>query len=79
MSAVFFKLDRELEKVNTFYTYKQALIRRRLWILQEKKLEKSHDEKDELVLALKETRNQMNKLMWFAELNSKGFRKILKK
>lgn len=72
-------MDRELEKVNTFYTYKQALIRRRLWILQEKKLEKSHDEKDELVLALKETRNQMNKLMWFAELNSKGFRKILKK
>lgn len=79
MSAVFFKLDRELEKVNTFYTYKQALLRRRLWILQEKKLEKGHDEKDELVLALKETRNQMNKLMWFAELNSKGFRKILKK
>ncbi|CAO3655036.1 unnamed protein product [Mucor hiemalis] len=79
ITAVFFKLDRELEKVNTFYTYKQALLRRRLWILQEKKLEKGHDEKDELVLALKETRNQMNKLMWFAELNSKGFRKILKK
>jgi glycerophosphodiester phosphodiesterase len=72
-------LDRELEKVNTFYVYKQQLIHRRLWILQEKKLENNHDEKDELVLALKETRNQINKLMWFAELNSKGFRKILKK
>ncbi|CEP15880.1 hypothetical protein [Parasitella parasitica] len=55
-----------------------ALIHRRLWILQEKH-EKYHDESDELASALKETRNQMNKLMWFAELNSKGFRKILKK
>ncbi|GAA5810534.1 hypothetical protein MFLAVUS_003957 [Mucor flavus] len=76
VTAIFFKLDRELEKVNTFFLYKQALINRRLWILQEKKLD---EESDELVLALKETRSQMNKLMWFAELNSKGFRKILKK
>lgn len=67
-----------MEKVNTFYVYKQALIHRRLWILQEKH-EKFHDESDEVASALKETRNQMNKLMWFAELNSKGFRKILKK
>ncbi|KAI9339738.1 Glycerophosphoryl diester phosphodiesterase family-domain-containing protein [Pilaira anomala] len=76
VTAIFFKLDRELEKVNTFFLYKQALINRRLWILQEKKLD---EENDELVLALKEIRSQMNKLMWFAELNSKGFRKILKK
>lgn len=55
------------------------MINRRLWILHEKKLENNNDEKDELVLALKETRSQINKLMWFAELNSKGFRKILKK
>ncbi|KAK4515235.1 uncharacterized protein ATC70_002845 [Mucor velutinosus] len=78
ITAIFFRLDRELEKVNTFYVYKQALIHRRLWILQEKH-EKFHDESDEVTSALKETRNQMNKLMWFAELNSKGFRKILKK
>ncbi|KAL7316663.1 Glycerophosphocholine phosphodiesterase [Mucor circinelloides] len=78
ITAIFFKLDRELEKVNTFYVYKQALIHRRLWILEEKH-EKFHDESDEVTSALKETRNQMNKLMWFAELNSKGFRKILKK
>ncbi|KAG2205684.1 Glycerophosphoryl diester phosphodiesterase family-domain-containing protein [Mucor mucedo] len=78
-TAIFFKLDRELEKVNTFYVYKQAMINRRLWILHEKKLENNNDEKDELILALKETRSQINKLMWFAELNSKGFRKILKK
>ncbi|CAO3654901.1 unnamed protein product [Mucor fragilis] len=78
ITAIFFRLDRELEKVNTFYVYKQALIHRRLWILQEKH-EKFHDESDEVASALKETRNQMNKLMWFAELNSKGFRKILKK
>ncbi|GAN02496.1 cyclin dependent kinase [Mucor ambiguus] len=78
ITAIFFRLDRELEKVNTFYVYKQALIHRRLWILQEKH-ERFHDESDEVASALKETRNQMDKLMWFAELNSKGFRKILKK
>jgi glycerophosphodiester phosphodiesterase len=50
-----------------------------LWILEAKKLDVNNDEKDELVLALKETKIQMNKLMWFAEMNSKGFRKILKK
>lgn len=37
------------------------------------------DNYEELVNALKETRAQMNKIMWFAELNAKGFRKILKK
>lgn len=76
--AVFFQLDRELEKVNTFYVYKQNLVDRRLWILNEK-YEKQKDETDELSRALKETRTQMNKLLWFAEMNSKGFKKILKK
>ncbi|KAI8357899.1 Glycerophosphoryl diester phosphodiesterase family-domain-containing protein [Choanephora cucurbitarum] len=75
ITAIVFHLDRELEKVNTFYVYKQSMIHRRLWILQEK----LNDENDEVALALKETRSQMDKLMWFAELNSKGFRKILKK
>lgn len=75
---MFFQLDRELEKVNTFYVYKQNLIDRRVWILNEK-YEKQKDESDELSRALKETRTQMNKLLWFAEMNSKGFKKILKK
>ncbi|ORZ21668.1 SPX domain-domain-containing protein [Absidia repens] len=35
-TAIFFQLDREVEKVNTFYSYKQAQIDRRLWILSEK-------------------------------------------
>ncbi|KAI8968526.1 Glycerophosphoryl diester phosphodiesterase family-domain-containing protein [Mycotypha africana] len=78
VTGIFFKLDRELEKIDTFFAHKQALIRRRLWILQEK-YENSISENDELLSALKETKNQMNKLMWFAEMNSKGFRKILKK
>ncbi|KAI8581990.1 hypothetical protein K450DRAFT_230264 [Umbelopsis ramanniana AG] len=59
VAAIFFALDRELEKVNGFYTYKRGEIDRRL--------------------ALKETLDQLNKLMWFAELNNKGFGKILKK
>ncbi|KAG0794075.1 hypothetical protein G6F21_003141 [Rhizopus arrhizus] len=78
ITAVFFQLDRELEKVNTFYVYKQNLVDRRVWILNEK-YEKQKDEIDELSRALKETRTQMNKLLWFAEMNSKGFKKILKK
>ncbi|CEI98175.1 hypothetical protein RMCBS344292_12291 [Rhizopus microsporus] len=79
ITAVFFKLDRELEKVNTFFVYKQNLIDRRLWILDEKYDKHRKDESDELSRALKETRSQMNKLLWFAEMNSKGFRKMLKK
>ncbi|KAI9498524.1 Glycerophosphoryl diester phosphodiesterase family-domain-containing protein [Zychaea mexicana] len=110
-TAIFFQLDRELEKVDTFYTYKQSQIDRRLWILSEKyhqyNNEKSvktngdvtstaangggdnnnsssttsslPDIQEELVSALQETRAQMSKIMWFAELNAKGFRKILKK
>ncbi|KAI8368197.1 Glycerophosphoryl diester phosphodiesterase family-domain-containing protein [Radiomyces spectabilis] len=62
-----------------------AQIDRRLWILSEK-YEQRYDgsscddlNEEELVSALQETRAQINKLMWFAELNTKGFRKILKK
>ncbi|CAO3590005.1 unnamed protein product [Absidia cylindrospora] len=99
-TAIIFQLDREVEKVNTFYSYKQAQIDRRLWILSEKyqqlnqvndKTPTMDDDKasssgssctdinDELSSALQETRVQLNKLMRFAELNAKGFRKILKK
>ncbi|KAI9278328.1 Glycerophosphoryl diester phosphodiesterase family-domain-containing protein [Phascolomyces articulosus] len=114
-TAIFFQLDRELEKVDTFYTYKQSQIDRRLWILTEKynqyhpsvslstSTSTTHDSttssegdatlngndtstvssypdiQEELVSALQETRAQMSKIMWFAELNAKGFRKILKK
>ncbi|KAG0173029.1 Glycerophosphocholine phosphodiesterase [Apophysomyces sp. BC1034] len=90
-TAIFFQLDRELEKVNTFFAYKQAQLDRRLWILSEKyhqyypTTDASVDTSslpgiyDELASALQETRAQVNKLVWFAELNAKGFRKILKK
>lgn len=87
--AIFFQLDRELEKVNTFYAYKQSQVDRRLWILSEKYHQyypavknnsaTSPDVKEELVSALQETRAQINRIMWYAELNTKGFRKILKK
>ncbi|KAI8147206.1 Glycerophosphoryl diester phosphodiesterase family-domain-containing protein [Fennellomyces sp. T-0311] len=84
-TAIFFQLDRELEKVDTFYSYKQSQIERRLWILTETynthypASEEGPDIQEELVSALQETRAQMIKVMWFAELNAKGFRKILKK
>ncbi|KAG2220854.1 hypothetical protein INT45_010916 [Circinella minor] len=106
----------ELEKVDTFYTYKQSQLDRRLWILSEKyhqyyptnsqssstttnnnnddlssdgegtlngndssTISSLPDIQEELVSALQETRAQMSKIMWFAELNTKGFKKILKK
>lgn len=92
--AILFQLDRELEKVNTFYSYKKSQVDRRLWILSEKYNQHYNpseplspspgqepyvDINEELLSALQETRAQINKVMWFAELNAKGFRKILKK
>ena len=106
--------------MDTFYTYKQAQLDRRLWILSEKyhqyypttsqssststsgttnnnnddlgsdgeatlngndssTISSLPDIQEELVSALQETRAQMSKIMWFAELNAKGFKKILKK
>jgi glycerophosphodiester phosphodiesterase len=79
ISAIIFQLDRELEKVNTFYVYKSTLIDRRLWILSEKYDTENSDDVEELALALRETRIQMNKLLSFSDMNSKGFKKILKK
>jgi glycerophosphodiester phosphodiesterase len=103
-----FALDRELEKVDGFYTYKGGEIDRRLWVLSEK-FKQQHDAatvhtiqppmhqseflltpqdqrpldnphaNSQFVSALRETLDQLNKLMWFAELNKKGFGKILKK
>ncbi|KAI7861536.1 Glycerophosphoryl diester phosphodiesterase family-domain-containing protein [Spinellus fusiger] len=91
-TAIVFQLDRELEKVNTFYTYKQGQIDRRLWILSEQYLqfiapsspafqpkETGPDTNDELASAMQETKVEIQRLMWFAELNAKGFKKILKK
>ncbi|KAI7873728.1 GDPD-domain-containing protein [Lichtheimia hyalospora FSU 10163] len=94
ITAILFQLDRELEKVDTFYSYKKSQVDRRLWILSEKYNQHYNppeplsptpgrepyvDINEELLSALQETRAQMNKVMWFAELNAKGFRKILKK
>ncbi|KAI9322736.1 hypothetical protein BX666DRAFT_1874361 [Dichotomocladium elegans] len=100
--ALYFQLDRELEKVNTFYMYKRTQIDRRLRIVSEKchqyfggggggtlqtppleitGLEETtrQNMEHELMGALEETRAQMRRIMWFAEMNAKGFRKILKK
>ena len=95
--AILFQLDRELEKVNTFYMYKRSQIDRRFWIVSEKynqyckatsyylepstttTEETSHDDTKELISALQETRAQMRRIQWFAEMNAQGFRKILKK
>ncbi|KAI0220822.1 phosphate system positive regulatory protein pho81, partial [Massospora cicadina] len=87
-AAFFYRLDRELEKVNVFYLKKEDELRLRLRALVEKwkfiqgrpGTGKGHTE---LWVALREAFIQyqadLDKLQQFVEINGTGFRKILKK
>ncbi|CAG8538168.1 891_t:CDS:2, partial [Paraglomus occultum] len=70
-----FDLDRELEKVESFFARKLDDLKR-----QHKKYRyvRSHDHGEALV-ALTETMNLIHNLLVFADINKKGFAKILKK
>lgn len=87
-ATFFFRLERELEKVNTFYLQKEAELRTRLNILVEKKA----SAKSEGVLSSKSSvtyislhegflrfRRDLERLEQFIELNATGFSKVLKK
>lgn len=84
----FFRLERELEKVNTFYLQKEAELRTRLNIL----IEKQTAAKADGVLSSKSSvtyislhegflrfRRDLERLEQFIELNATGFSKVLKK
>lgn len=88
LSQFFYQLDRNIEKVDTFYNSKFDEYNRRLnrivTLLNYSNGEIHHqidsnDELDEIIAILLELKNFFRNLKWFGELNHKGFIKILKK
>ncbi|ODQ63901.1 ankyrin [Nadsonia fulvescens var. elongata DSM 6958] len=87
-ATFFFRLERELEKVNSFYLQKEAELNLRLNILCEKKtvayrtgnlISKSSINYISLYEGFQRFRRDLVKLEQFIELNQTGFSKVLKK
>ncbi|KAG0306864.1 phosphate system positive regulatory protein pho81 [Dissophora globulifera] len=86
-AAFFFKLERELEKVNSFYLQKESELKVRLRSLIDKeKVTLSRQGRpgtsssiNSLKEAFRQFEQDLNKLQKFVETNGTGFRKILKK
>lgn len=88
LSTFFYELDRDLEKVDSFYSTKFKEYNRRLikivQVLGYQDGQITHntedfEEVDEIINILIELRSLFRNLKWFGELNHKGFVKILKK
>lgn len=84
LARFFFHIDSNVEKVDEFYTKKYLDYERRLKKLIAVFPKTSSDindmeEYDDLVDILLELRNCFRNLKWYAELNRRGFVKILKK
>ncbi|OCB90859.1 cyclin-dependent protein kinase inhibitor [Sanghuangporus baumii] len=92
-AAFFFKLERELEKINTFYLQKEAELKLRLETLLSKRMAavarllpaagdstpKDHVEWKAVEEGFRVLERDLTKLQQFVEINAIGFRKILKK
>ncbi|KAJ8324440.1 phosphate system positive regulatory protein pho81 [Batrachochytrium dendrobatidis] len=85
-TAFFYRLERELEKVNTFYIQKEAEFKVRLRSLLDKKrilsnapTKAARFSRSSLHQAFMQFQNDLAKLQKFVEVNATGFRKILKK
>jgi CDK inhibitor PHO81 len=87
-ATFFFRVERELEKVNTFYLQKEAELRLRLTTLLDKKramqqhpesVSKTSSRYVALEEGLKQFSMDLNKLEQFVEVNATAFSKILKK
>ncbi|KAH8730038.1 hypothetical protein GQ44DRAFT_607685 [Phaeosphaeriaceae sp. PMI808] len=87
-ATFFFRVERELEKVNTFYLQKEAELRLRLATLLDKKrvmqqhpqsVSKTSSRYIALEEGLKQFSMDLNKLEQFVEVNETAFSKILKK
>ncbi|UZJ52609.1 hypothetical protein CBS101457_001929 [Exobasidium rhododendri] len=89
-AAFFFKLERELEKINAFYLQKEAELKVRLRTLVDKKrvilarrgaakLSKESPSFFALYEGFRYFDKDLSKLQQFIEVNATGFRKILKK
>ncbi|KAK9480785.1 GDPD-domain-containing protein [Lipomyces japonicus] len=86
LTPFFYSLDRNLETVDSFYNKRLAECSRRLKSLLDrfhhsglKPEDFENDELEDLVAALLELRSQLRMLQWYAEVNRRGFIKILKK
>lgn len=92
-AAFFFKLERELEKINTFYLQKEAELKLRLETLLSKRRAAAlrglpdgndgstlnHVEWSAVEEGFRLLERDLGKLQYFIEINGTGFRKILKK
>ncbi|KAF2127050.1 SPX-domain-containing protein [Dothidotthia symphoricarpi CBS 119687] len=87
-ATFFFRVEREIEKVNTFYLQKEAECRLRLTTLLDKKrvmqqhpqsVSKTSSRYIALEEGLKAFSMDLNKLEQFVEVNETAFSKILKK
>ncbi|KAI5124795.1 hypothetical protein M0805_005429 [Coniferiporia weirii] len=92
-TAFFFKLERELEKINSFYLQKQAELKLRLETLLSKRMTaatrilpdaidatpKDHVEWKAVEEGFRLLERDLAKLQQFVDINAIGFRKILKK
>ncbi|KAI8992576.1 hypothetical protein BDB01DRAFT_847938 [Pilobolus umbonatus] len=87
-AAFFFKLERELEKVNLFYLQKENELKVRLRTLIDKKKILQSDMRrlkhaSTLFKSIQEAfvqfEHELTKIQKYVELNNEGFRKILKK
>ncbi|KAH8830613.1 cyclin-dependent protein kinase inhibitor [Flagelloscypha sp. PMI_526] len=92
-AAFFFKLERELEKINGFYLQKEAELKLRLETLLSKRRaaamrggvsdsttpDMTHAEWSAAEEGFRLLERDLNKLQQFVEINATGFRKILKK
>ncbi|KAF8665648.1 hypothetical protein AX16_000103 [Volvariella volvacea WC 439] len=89
-AAFFFKLERELEKINLFYLQKEAELKLRLETLLSKRRaaamrglpdlnEETSVEWSAVAEGFRLLERDLNKLQQFVEINATGFRKILKK
>lgn len=89
-AAFFFKLERELEKINAFYLQKEAELKVRLRTLVDKKkiilarrgaakMSKESPSFFALYEGFRYFDKDLSKLQQFIEVNATGFRKILKK
>ncbi|KAI9835584.1 MAG: hypothetical protein M1819_002035 [Sarea resinae] len=87
-ATFFFRLERELEKVNTFYLQKEAELQLRLQtLLEKKKVMQSRSATTSKISAsfvtleegFQQFGNDLNKLQQFVEINATAFSKILKK
>ncbi|KAK9484277.1 GDPD-domain-containing protein [Lipomyces starkeyi] len=85
LTPFFYSLDRNLEAVDLFYNKRLSECSRRLKVLLDRFSENvkpedlDRDDLEDLVGALLELRSQLRMLQWYAEVNKRGFVKILKK